>query len=189
MKKLLSAVVFIFICTIVCLAQSLGLLSGIEENGGLSSKVIIWDDIKSSSFIVESDKFKDRYNQYKACDFKNKTAWCVRDAIKGQWIKIFFNIKYSQSKGYHIWRVSIINGVVVSKDLYLANNRIKKMCIEFSDGKKEMIDLKDGIETYQHFVLRDKNIWARWVKVEIIEVYNGLKYNDTCISELHFEEF
>jgi len=83
----------------------------------------------------------------------------------------------------NVYRIEIINGLAANKKLYFANNRIKKMQVEFSGGEKRIINLKDGCLDYQVFTF---NIKAYWVQLKILEIYRGNKYNDTCISEIDF---
>jgi hypothetical protein len=76
-----------------------------------------------------------------------------------------------------------MNGLTASEKLYYENNRINKMSAEFDNGQKKIINFKDGVLDYQDFIF---NIRSKWVKLTILEVYKGSKYNDTCICETDF---
>jgi hypothetical protein len=55
----------------------------------------------------------------------------------------------------------------------------------YSDGSEEMISLSDS-PSVQVIPLR-RTLPTDFVKMEILSVYPGKKYNETCISELRFE--
>ena len=70
-------------------------------------------------------------------------------------------------------RIAIINGYTLNKNLYYANNRIKKINYDYL--------LEDNNLNYQYINAQaNSRIWVK-------EIYFGNKYNDTCISELNFK--
>jgi hypothetical protein len=142
--------------------------------------------IESSNFINDDSNID--YRPDKAYDGDIKTAWCVGNSGVGEWIKFYFRPGppeiYNVLKGKrNLYRLGIINGLVASKKLYYQNNRIKKMSAEFDGDQKRIIEFKDGIFDYQDFIF---NIRSRWVKLTILEIYKGSKYNDTCICSTDF---
>ena len=67
----------------------------------------------------------------------------------------------------------------------MTNNRVKKLKIIFSDERYQIADLKD-VNNFQR-ILIDRDSPTKFIKLEILEVYKGSKFNDTCISEIDFE--
>jgi hypothetical protein len=142
--------------------------------------------IESSKYI--RDKTNIDYRPNKAYDGDIKTAWCVSNSGIGEWIKFYFRpgppeISKVLKGKRNVYRIGIMNGLTASRKLYYENNRIKKMSAEFDDGKKRIIQFKNGILDYQYFKF---NIRSKWVKLIILEFYKGTKYNDTCINEMDF---
>lgn len=55
--------------------------------------------------------------------------------------------------------------------------------MEFSDGSYIEKSLEDNQHDYQTILL-DKPVETEYVKITIMDVYKGTKYQDTCISEV-----
>lgn len=68
-------------------------------------------------------------------------------------------------------KMAIINGYAQNESLYKSNNRILEIANHFL--------LKDNILDYQYIPVRGTNI-------QFTGIYEGSKYNDTCIAELNF---
>lgn len=68
-------------------------------------------------------------------------------------------------------KIRIINGYAQNKNLYLSNNRVKKM---------NNYILSDNIMEEQLVTFNEEQI-----SVEVQDLYKGEKYNDTCIAELN----
>ena len=112
-------------------------------------------------------------------DGSYRTAW-VEDASGdgiGEWLKISFDRTYS------INGVSVSNGYKKSSDLYRKNSRAEKIRLHFSDGSHRDYTLKDVFEGEQRIVF-DKPVITNYLRLEILSVYPGTKYQDTCITEL-----
>ncbi|MGG1616177.1 NADase-type glycan-binding domain-containing protein [Paenibacillus sp. NRS-1781] len=105
------------------------------------------------------------------------TAWCegVKGDGIGEWIKIDFG-SVQELKGFEL-----INGLAKSSNAFQANNRVKRMKLEFSNGQTMMVD-NDFIRN--EFL--DAPIHTSFVKITIEAVEKGSKYHDTCISEIRF---
>ncbi len=166
---------------------------------------------KASSYLkdkndppVDINRLRGKYVPFQARDGKEETAWVegVDGPGIGEWIQFFFrNPKYDSlintnpypknSPAYYmqmhiIYRVLILNGCVINDSLFHANNRARLMELSFSEGEKRIIELKDNSRTYQIFKVG--RIPSKWVRLKILDVYKGTKYDDTCISEVDFEE-
>ncbi len=68
-------------------------------------------------------------------------------------------------------KMAIINGYAQSESLYKSNNRIREIGNHFV--------LRDNILDYQY-------IPARGTNIPFTGIYEGTKYNDTCIAELNY---
>ncbi|HDP79268.1 MAG TPA: hypothetical protein ENN21_00330, partial [Spirochaetes bacterium] len=135
-----------------------------------------------------SSNLDDNYKPIKMKDGKLSTAWCegVKGHGIGEWVQFDFAEWHSYTRLTNIYRILIVNGLAANKEIYYANNRVKKLEVEFSEGEKRIIEFKDGILDFQKFKF---DIRAKWVKLKILEVFKGSKFDDTCISEVRLETF
>ncbi|MCD4784424.1 MAG: discoidin domain-containing protein [Candidatus Eremiobacteraeota bacterium] len=141
-------------------------------------------EIKSSSTLAP---IKD-YAPVNAFDGDKTTAW-VEGAGgygKGEWLSFNLSEKNKQGKSrlFYLEKFGIRNGYTKSEDLFRKNNRVKTAIIEFSDGTRKKIELKDMGEI-QWFDVSPPVITGHF-KLIIQSVYQGSNYNDTCISDIFF---
>lgn len=117
-------------------------------------------------------------------------AWCINGNGIGEWMKADIPSKQFMNRGMtNVYRIVMVNGLVANKGLYYANNRVKTIEAEFSEGEKRILKFKDGFYdnpdyNYQQFKI---NIKSRWIKLTIREIFKGNKYNDTCIGKIRLE--
>ncbi len=85
--------------------------------------------------------------------------------------------------------ILIVNGYPKNEELYKANSRVKKMKLTIDDDKEYMIELEDTAKP-QLFDVDYKTIYTKEkfypikCEFEILEVYEGEKYEDTAINTL-----
>lgn len=146
------------------------------------------------------------YSAYNLTDKDCKTAWVESkpDFGKNEKIKIDCN-------GW-ITQLLIVNGFRKSEKTYYENNRVKKIAL-YIDGIKigqmtfpdrpyrqvnmsNILDEGDLLNLNGEFFKKDnERVWG-WgntgtffpkenIEIEILEVYPGTKYNDTCISDIY----
>lgn len=79
--------------------------------------------------------------------------------------------------------ISILNGYVnlYKRNLYKENNRLKKIKISSMEDNFEIEYLFDDYVYYADIVFPKE---TKGITIEILEVYNGTKYNDTCVSAI-----
>ncbi|MBO4319322.1 MAG: hypothetical protein J5857_02515 [Treponema sp.] len=80
------------------------------------------------------------------------------------------------------WDIRILNGYVdpLKPHLFKENNRIKKARLETDTGIKKEINFRDEVE-FTQIILPEE---VKHVKLTILEVYKGTKYQDTCITSV-----
>lgn len=82
---------------------------------------------------------------------------------------------------------AIINGYATNKDLYVANNRIRKCGIGNNEAIPFVADIEDNIMGRQiKTINRPKDAYTGLFAFVVTDIYKGSKYNDTCIAELNF---
>ncbi len=119
-----------------------------------------------------------RYPASQANDSDPKTAWAVKGGPKEFLVTLF---KKAMAPKFLV----IQNGYAKSPQTFANNNRVKSCKLTYSDGEAEILSLQDS-SSPQRIALQRKTP-TDFVKLEILEVYRGIKYDETCISELDFE--
>lgn len=149
------------------------------EEGG----VLLLENLKTSNHIKDNSGID--YSIKSARGGLVTQAWCMHGNGQGEWFEADVPPDQLVFKGItNIFRLKIMNGLAANKELYYANNRVKTIEIEFSEGEKRILHLRDGELDYQYFLV---NIKARWFKMTIRDIFKGKKYNDTCIGKIKFE--
>lgn len=82
-------------------------------------------------------------------------------------------------------RIIIHNGYCKSEKLFYENNRVKKIKITFDNGESVIADLSENFSD-RVTVIPVSTVQTSAITFEIMEVYKGSKYDDTCISEIVF---
>lgn len=143
-----------------------------------SPEYIDFDNVTASSTLKASSN--NSYEPKLVTDWKRDTAWVEgKDGDgTGEWIKL------EKNSPVKISGIGITNGYVKSEKVYKANNRVKTIKVEFSNGESITKGLKDGFGM-NNLIEFDKPIETKYIKLTILEVYKGSKYTDTCISEIH----
>ncbi len=127
---------------------------------------------------VRPDYVFTHYRAEQAADSDPKTAWVV-DGKEKAYIIALFKTAFVPKK------LVIQNGYAKTPKTFANNNRVRSAKLIYSDGSEEMISLSDS-PSVQVIPLR-RTLPTDFVKMEILSVYPGKKYNETCISELSFE--
>ena len=162
------------------------LINDISENMELSYGLLLYLEIPSID-ITASDCLVDsrsplRYSLQSAFDGNPATSYVAntRDSL----LSIHFDYVYIDSALGWVYRpiedmrrIAIINGYAQNRELYFANNRIKRIT-----GLRE-IELLDGTLDFQ---FADIPIGWRG-EIRVSEIYRGERYNDTCIAEFNIE--
>ncbi|MBL8018702.1 MAG: hypothetical protein JNM27_03475 [Leptospirales bacterium] len=154
---------------------------------------------KASATLLEEGKPEGFYGPMRAADRDPRTAWCVHDG-PGESIEFTFSRTPAKS-------IFVLGGVMVSKDLYYANNRVKdyELAITTTTGREIVHKgrLKDGacraglhigedpcfVSSYDGNmedteIALNASLCIKKVRFRIVSIYPGSRYNDTCISEV-----
>ena len=146
---------------------------------------------------VKSSSQKEGYAAGNVKDKNYSTAW-VSANEKSDWIEI-------NTKPFNWGALLMVNGYAKSAESYYNNNRPKRIMLEYDivDYKRSE---KSGVTEKREINIPDKsfkevtkenlfatafvedmgdgNMTVTRVRITILDVYKGKKYNDTCISEL-----
>lgn len=129
---------------------------------------------------IETSSQSGNYTSTLLQDGKLDTAWAevAKENGIGEWIKFHSSIDQDISG------IEIINGYSKSNSTYTENNRVKRLRVEFSDRSSLEKELKDNAMLDLQKVEFGKTVKTKYIKITILDVYRGSKYQDTCISEI-----
>jgi len=176
----------------------------------------IKDSVVATSFLKEKGKAGDFYAPWKANDHDKKTAWVEGVKGDGTGEKIYIGVTSTFKEEFKPLKINfkIINGFAQNDKFYSLNNRVKKARITIYEGQftvliahqerngdlkkhiSTIIELKDSSEprkfslNISKMLLNSDDSFKRSMfiaELEILEVYKGTKYHDTCISEFNVE--
>lgn len=150
-----------------------------------------------------SSTLKEKYAAGNVIGSELSKAWCEgRDGPGvGETLRIDFG------RPLHLDGVAVYGGFFKSADLLAANGRVKALRLTSDDGTDELVKLADPAEPLKtdpstqlpiddwwthllaaeppwHRTAHETDSPATWVQLEILEVYPGSKYTDTCISRV-----
>lgn len=133
--------------------------------------------VTASSTLLDTTGIGFDYSPDTAIDQDFSTAWTedVEDEGAGEWIKLQFPSTAT------INTVGIVPGYGRDSDIYFENNRIKDLELGFSDGSTVTKQLPDDYK--MHFI-EFSTVETDYLKLTVKGVYDGSKYDDTCVAEL-----
>ena len=84
--------------------------------------------------------------------------------------------------------VGIINGYAKNDETWLNNNRVKKLKLTINDDAEYILNLEDSKDMQRFDIHYECELTKKMVlKFEILEVYKGEKYDDTCLTTLYVD--
>lgn len=137
----------------------------------------IYCKMSASATSTLDDQHGNSYGANNVLDENKSTCWAegVNGDGTGQKITI------TCDKPVLIDTIVIDNGYCKSSDLFYDNNRVKLLKFTFDDSRSEIVQFSDGFENARRDYSPSVKSASK-ITVEILEVFNGEKYNDTCIS-------
>lgn len=151
---------------------------------------IYFENVKASSYLTEGKKVYNTdgllvkyFNSNGQSVYrmsKSALPWVEGKSDEGIGESLEFDIVPGWIK--HSPDIYILNGYVdpLKPALFRENNRIKKALIETDTGYKKIVEFRDQVEFTG--ISLEQN--TSHVKITILEVYKGTKYNDTCVSAI-----
>ena len=142
----------------------------------------VFTSFSSSSNLADVTTSAGSYS-YKpdyAFDGNLSSCWCEGASGSGEGEYILASANGLQ----HVSQLNIYNGLCENADLFGKNNRIKDCILEFSNGTSYTVTLNGDYNAQPCAVVLPEAVDTEYVKLTIMSVYNGSKYDDTCISEI-----
>ncbi len=143
------------------------LMSGLELEGFAPAKTY-----RSSSFLTEGDI---KYEASNLSSVKSDNPWV--EGAAGDGTGEYLDLKWD----HDISALVVVNGFISSErsELYEKNNRAKTIKIIFPNGTNIMHTLAD---TPNPQIVNLGGTGVKEIYIEIVDVYPGSQWNDTCIS-------
>lgn len=137
--------------------------------------------VTASSYLKDAKNPINTYWPPNLSDGNSSTAWVEGKKGSGIGESIFFRFNFPKKP----LSIEIQNGYGKSQDIFNKNGRVKSLLLSASDGTILKIPLRDEMGP-QKFPFQP-SAPVNWVSLEILEVYPGTKYDDTCVSEISFQ--
>jgi len=141
------------------------------------------DHVDSSSFLFNSwNKFQENYHPLYIADDDPSTAWVEGKAGPGvgEWIEL----RVTPMMGATKVRIKVRNGYQKSPSLFTANARVDKARITLLPSKVQKVVTLTDTQGWQEVVVDQPAGTLSSVRVEIVSVHAGRKYEDLCISDM-----
>ena len=152
--------------------------------------------INSSGYF--SEKINGKLVEYKAENLRSAVIWGGREDPFWyyDWNEPFVTKRDNSGIGEYIdlsfvnpqKSISILGGFVrtTRQDLFRKNNRLKKVLIKDLDSDYSVIMNFEDIAMFQGIAFEK---YLKNIRIEILEVYKGTQYDDTCISGIMISNF
>jgi hypothetical protein len=124
------------------------------------------------------------YGYDDAVDLAPETAWAEGKRGNGVGEQLLLNI----DGAYRIEKLKLIPGCGFTAQLWLKNERIKKLKIIFDDNTEQIAELEDTRNPgeWKSITITHERPTAT-LKLEIADIYPGSAWQDGCISEVAIE--
>lgn len=120
------------------------------------------------------------YSPSKVIDNDLSTCWCEGKDDYG----VDEELTIELDNTYSLNEITLWNGLCTSEDLYRKNSRVRRIVLTFSDGNSFEYECKDGWDNRKNVIVLSEKIETSFITIKIIDIYEGEKYKDTCISEI-----
>ena len=142
----------------------------------------IWYSVPESTAAASSQLKGEDYAPNNVLTYDHTKCWAegVPGNGEGEWIE--FTLK----DPVPLAQIGFINGLSKTEKLYYANNRIKTLEIKVDDGQPTKVELPDEYCSDEEYLvtLPENEAAAHKVRLTIVAVYPGTKYQDTCLSKV-----
>ena len=97
----------------------------------------------------------------------------------GEWVRFEF------TQPLELARLEILNGYQKDDERFVGNPRVRLVMVEYSSGATQLVELSDVRDPQ---IINPASEAVEWVKLAIVSVYPGDKWEDTALSEVRIYE-
>lgn len=148
------------------------------RNGVVLDESIRWDRARASSVL---DGNEARYGAMNIIDKNPETAWSegVESYGVNEWVQVERNGLADISE------ILISNGYHKSQETFDNNGSLKRFRLDFSQGQYIYYEVDENKTGSKHIrILFDRPISTDSIRLTILDVFKGSKYEDTCITDI-----
>ena len=142
-------------------------------------KTVSWNMAFASSVLENNDS---RYGARNVLDGNPETAWSEGAAGYGvgEWIQI------ERDTPAEITKIHIRNGYHKFPETYDNNGRLKAFRLDFSDGSSltYAVDAHEFRGETDLIIPLSRPVSTRFVRLTILDAFEGERFEDTCISDI-----
>jgi hypothetical protein len=139
--------------------------------------------IEASSFLwTDWNRFQENYHPSYIMDGDPRTAWVegADSSGKEEWVRIHV----SPVEGASRIRLRIRNGYHKSASLHAKNARARRLAVKtLPGGHRHEVELADDM-SWQEIAFEQPPARVEAVELEVLDVFEGKKYTDLCISDV-----
>ena len=148
------------------------------RNGVVKDQSIRWDWAWASSVL---DGNKAKYGAEKILDKDLQTAWS--EGAEGYGINEWIQIERDGSTD--LSEIIISNGIQQSPQIFDNNGSLKRFRLDFSSGQYIYYEVKEDKAASKYIrIIFDRPISTNFIRLTILDVFEGSKYEDTCITDI-----
>ena len=147
---------------------------GVKSTEEIKNSIKSNFNVTASSYLNPQDGFT--YYPENLLDNNLSTAWNLPSRGIGEWVE------FKADKDYIVNGISIMNGYTKSEDIFSKNNRVKDISI-YINNKVYNFTLEDIYRKTQEIRFSTPEL-TDTIKIQIDSVYDGIKYDEACISEI-----
>lgn len=148
------------------------------QGGEFPDEYIDWARARASS-VLEGNQA--RYGAMNIIDRNPETAWA--EGAKGYGIDEWVQVERDGLED--ISRILIVNGYHKSQEIYDNNGRLRRFRLDFSQGQHIYYEVDENkTESNYIRITFDRPISTDSIRLTILDVFKGSKYEDTCITDI-----
>ncbi|MBQ8823915.1 MAG: hypothetical protein IJZ64_01635 [Ruminococcus sp.] len=162
----------------------------VENTNTSSDDKPVFLDISGNYPILEPDSGY-QYELKQLCDGKVETCWA--EGIDGNGIGAEIKFYNNEDNIEKVHAIYINNGNCRNEDMFYKNAHVKQIKLEFSGRTNKIVDFEYEFEKNKAYRIDLSNntnkgyVETSFVKITVIDVYDGTKWDDLSISDIWFE--
>lgn len=138
--------------------------------------------IEIESYQASSTLVASGYDYSVSHLYDDDISTCWSEGVDGEGLGETITVTFKEE--VNVNTMQIMNGISKNKELYQKNGRLKKVTLIFDDGNEENVEIKDSYKEIQTIKFNEHK--TKNITIKIDEIYQGTKYQDTCITKLLF---
>ena len=150
-----------------------------------SEKAVVKSIVSTSELVEGQYDGRYLYPPINLLDGDFSTTWCEADE-GGSGIGESITLELEEPLSFN--EIQLVNGFASGNDYYHKNNRVAKITLTQTAGQhfqQKQYSLSDDVEGWQSINF-DLLQTAQIISIRIEDVYRGIKYDDTCFSDIRF---